>query len=225
LNDVLDVVEDSINTPQRALPAGLIKTSTAKYAGWLFLVIGNGIALLLGIKFLLFSSVITLILQIYIYKLKATLLLGNLIVSITAAASFLFGALAGGDIQQGFLPALLAAPVHFIREIIKDVEELPRSEHAGKQTFPLATSSDVALRISGFLMFITAVAIPTPYFSGRLSLSYLIVAGLFVALPLAFWSGSLIACPKRMSCRKLQKWLKCVMLPGIVAIFLGSWLK
>ena len=221
LNDVHDVVEDKINAANRAAPSEKLSAPLLLKTGWLFLVIGIIISFFLAMIQGLFVIIIVLLLLLYVYKLKSLPLIGNVVAALCAALTFPFGALADGAVSAGIIPALLAFPVHLAREIVKDVEDIKGDRAAGLVTLPILFSPEIAIRISGFIMIITAMVIPIPYFTGDLGLIYLLIAGILTAIPLAYWGGGAIAFPVNISSGKLQLGLKWIMLPGMAAILTG----
>jgi geranylgeranylglycerol-phosphate geranylgeranyltransferase len=107
-NDYLDVEIDRINQPNRVLPSGKIDP---RYA-WRYAVGLTAVALVISVfinlaafLIVLFSSII---LYLYSWKLKSTILLGNATVAVISASSAIFGGVAAGNIW----PDLLAGHYH-----------------------------------------------------------------------------------------------------------------
>jgi geranylgeranylglycerol-phosphate geranylgeranyltransferase len=86
-NDYLDIEIDRINQPQRVLPAGLMSLRGA----WIFSIGLTLIALLIAafinLPSFLVALVATVILYIYSWKLKSTVLMGNATIATISALS------------------------------------------------------------------------------------------------------------------------------------------
>ncbi|MFC2170601.1 geranylgeranylglycerol-phosphate geranylgeranyltransferase [Calditrichota bacterium] len=221
-NDYIDESSDRINRPHKPLPSGMLGKNHVLTLSLVFFVSGAFIAWIISVPCGVFGILVSLLLVVYSTSLSSKLFSGNLLTAVCASAPFLFGALAAGKIQAGVLAFFLAAPLHLIREIVKDVEDLEGDRAADRQTLPLKIGNTRTLKISGFLMILLALLIPVPYFASWIGLPYLIIAGIFVSIPLSFYGGAVAANPDSIHPKKIQRMLKILMLPGITAIIAGS---
>jgi len=118
INDIYDIKIDRINKPERILPSEKITVTQA----WIYFCIAYSIAILFailsGVTMLLIALTIALLLFLYSTFFKKTVLLGNLIVSFSAATAFLYGAEAVSHWTDGIIPAVFAFFFHFGREIV-----------------------------------------------------------------------------------------------------------
>ncbi|MBZ0264881.1 geranylgeranylglycerol-phosphate geranylgeranyltransferase [bacterium] len=223
INDALDIHEDRINRPERVLVTGSLSVKFAEKLGFVLIACGMLISFPLGFFAFLFTATVALFMLLYVFKFKATPVMGNVLVAICAASSFPYGALAGGSLSMGLLPALLAAPVHLSRELIKDAEDASGDHTAGRNTLAVLKGKNVTVRLAGVIMLLTAMLIPVPFFVHWLGWVYFLIAVPLVALPLAFWAGGALAMPEKVECSKLQRNLKWIMLLGMLALGLGEW--
>src|SRR6266545_4183488 len=90
--------------------------------------------------------------------LKPRPLIGNLAVAVVAGSPPFYGALAAGVPGAGMVPWVLAAWLHFVREIVKDVEDEPGDRTIGRRTLPIAVGRRPALVIAAGagLLFVPA---------------------------------------------------------------------
>jgi len=122
-NDYLDVEIDRINRPDRVLPSGQV----SKRAALIFALSLNAVALMIAAFINPASFAVALVasavLYVYSWKLKSTVLLGNLTVAIISAMSVVFGGIAAGN----WRPTVPLAIIIFVaitgREILKTLAD------------------------------------------------------------------------------------------------------
>ena len=122
-NDYLDVEIDRINRPDRVLPSGQV----SRRAALIFALSLNAVALVIAAFINPAAFVVALlasaILYLYSWKLKSTVLLGNLTVAVISAMSVVFGGIAAGNVR----PTLPLAIIIFVaitgREILKTLAD------------------------------------------------------------------------------------------------------
>jgi geranylgeranylglycerol-phosphate geranylgeranyltransferase len=140
INDYHDADIDTINRPDRPIPAGLITRNGALGYAIILFLLGNGIGLFTApLPLILIAAVNTILLWGYASHLKVMPLLGNLAVSYLASSIFLFGGALEG--WEGMLANLPVAGATFCvilaRELIKDAEDMPGDQAQGARTLPI----------------------------------------------------------------------------------------
>lgn len=156
INDIFDQNTDAINKPNKRY-VGVSITETQAYnfyAGLTLCGVGIGFYLANSIghpKFATFFVLIAASLYFYASTLKPLLLIGNLVVALVLASSIvvvgvfdLFPLTVSGNQEQmrrifSILLdyTLLAFLLHFVREIIKDIEDYEGDWAQGMQTLPI----------------------------------------------------------------------------------------
>lgn len=139
LNDLWDAPADRLNRrpEERPLAAGRVASGRAH----LLLVAGalgglaaaalvSGTAVLIGVGALV-------VMIAYSPLLKRRGLPGNLAVALVAGLPLLYGAVAVDRPAAGVVPWTLAAWLHLVREIVKDVDDAPGDRAVGRRTLPL----------------------------------------------------------------------------------------
>jgi geranylgeranylglycerol-phosphate geranylgeranyltransferase len=183
VNDIFDVEVDRRAHPERPLPSGAMTVRQAAGFAALLAVVGWWEAFVAaGLPLLLFASINTLLLALYARYWKGVAVLGNVIVALLVASTFLFGAFAMDGAfrpEWGHLWALaaMAGLVTWARELAKDLEDAPHDvdRRTLAQTHPGAARGVAMVTTLAAVALAAATFLPDP---PRL-----------LAMP-ASWSGS-----------------------------------
>lgn len=179
INDVQDVETDDKNNKKR----NLIGSKLSARSAILLAIILNGLALTIALflfyklgvlLILLVCSIEILLLYLYAYYLKSTILTGNVVVSVLIAFVPLFfflierhniKLLISDNMDQYKLLwfvvisySIFAFLANLCREIIKDCEDLNGDKLAGLITFPIRFGSRKADWLTSILLFILVIA-------------------------------------------------------------------
>lgn len=218
LNDIWDAAGDRLNRPggDRPLAAGRLARGTADLcvAGGTLLGVGaaalvSGTALLVGLGALV-------VMAAYSPLLKRWGLPGNVAVALVAGLPLLYGALAVDRSATGLVPWSLAAWIHLVREVVKDLDDVAGDRALGRRTLPIALGARRAELIAATLAaaFVPlSLALPAQAHYGG---AYFLVA-LFAQL-------AVLVVASRLFSGRAQRnslLLKGAMLVGIVALVAG----
>jgi len=217
LNDIWDGAADRVNRPgQRPLAAGRLARGTADLcvAGGTFLgfaaaALVNGTAVLVGAAALA-------VMVVYSPVLKRRGLPGNVAVALVAGLPLMYGAIAVDRPKAGIVPWTLAAWIHLVREIVKDLEDEAGDRALGRRTLPIMLGQRRAARIAGALAaaFVPlSLALPAAAHYGG---AYFLIA--------VFAQLVVLAVASRLFTGRAagnSGWLKGAMLLGIVALVAG----
>ena len=158
-NDIRDVAADRINRPgTRPLAAGQSSRGVAD----LIILDGSlaGLAFAGLVSGWLFLAALAALAVMFAYSpmLKPRPLLGNLAVAVVAGSPPFYGALAVGAAAAGSVPWVLAALLHLVREVVKDVEDEPGDRTIGRRTLPIALGRRPAMVLAAGagLLFVPA---------------------------------------------------------------------
>lgn len=175
INDIYDVEIDKINKPNKVLIGKSISEKSANGLFILFNVVGVGIGFYLSnligrpgfsAIFVAFSG----LLYIYASYLKGILVIGNLVISFLVAMSLIIVPLF--DLLPAITPqnqasqsyifkivldfAIFAFIINFIREIVKDLQDINGDKKGGTNTLPIAIGRKRTTIIASILgMFLT----------------------------------------------------------------------
>ncbi|TFH03035.1 MAG: hypothetical protein E4H13_00075 [Calditrichales bacterium] len=220
INDYYDIAIDRVNKPYRPLAAGVISQNMALNYFILVYFMAWAIAWTLGLPLFLIAVTISILLFFYSYKLKRTVLAGNLTVSFATAMAFIFGGGAVFHYKQALFPALFAFFFHLGREILKDVQDQEGDGQDGAITLPLKYGIKKSLLLMTIVFIIVVILTLIPYILEVYSLWYFLTVCIGVYPVLVFvafqsWKNN---SPEYLG--YLSNLLKVDMLIGLLAIYL-----
>jgi geranylgeranylglycerol-phosphate geranylgeranyltransferase len=220
INDYFDIDIDSINKPNRPLAAGTVNKKIAIFYFILVYFLAWCLAVYLSIWMFLIAFLTSILLFFYSYRLKRTLLWGNLAVSIATALAFIYGGVAVGHYNETFFPAAFAFLFHFGREILKDIQDIKGDKQLGSLTFPIIYGISISLILIQvdfiLLVFLTSI----PYILGVYSIRYFltICLGIYPVLLFVLFRSRKDSSPESLG--YLSNLLKADMIIGLFAIYL-----
>jgi len=238
INDINDIKADEINKPDRVFVG---KKISIKNANNLFLVF-NSLGLLIGFyltiyihknSFFIIYIIISLLLYRYAIDLKKRYIVSNLIVSLIIFLSIIivpvfdivpvtnsFNRMSQMIIfKLVLIIAIFAFFLTWIREILKDLEDIPGDKIIHSKTIAIVNGIQktkyilIGLTVLLFI-FVNYFAIIN-YATNAIFSSYLVV---FVGVPLFFFAFKIKGAITIKEFHKLSNFLKVVMLLGILSI-------
>ena len=223
LNDYFDYEIDKINRPDRAISSGLVLRNHALILSIFSLFVGVLIALRLNKDSQLLSIGVSLPLIIaYNVKLKNYPLIGNIIVSLILAMSFIYAGLVFEKTEPLIIPALLAFGLTLIREIVKDLADIKGDKSAGLMTFPIVYGKKKTIILCTILSLFLGIGSFIPFLTGYYNTFYGISLILMVEIPLAVVVISLLNKPVILTAKRGSKLLKFCTLGGLFSIYIGT---
>ena len=223
LNDYFDYEIDKINRPDRAISSGLVLRNHALILSLFSFIIGVLIALRLNKDSQLLSIGVSLPLIIaYNVKLKNYPLIGNIIVSLILAMSFIYAGLVFEKTEPLIIPALLAFGLTLIREIVKDLADIKGDKSAGLMTFPIVYGKKKTIILCTILSLFLGIGSFIPFLTGYYNTFYGISLILMVEIPLAVVVISLLNKPVILTAKRGSKLLKFCTLGGLLSIYIGT---
>ena len=170
INDYIDHEIDSINTPWRPIPSGLITRDEALRIGIVLGLSGSIISLfttppasIVAIGALLFSILYTL-------KGKYLGILGHIMVAISISSTFIFGALTIMQNITPFLFGLFVISFLFVLggEVTQSIADIEGDKAKGKRSIAILNGCKVASIVATICFILTALAgATTSYFYGN----------------------------------------------------------
>ncbi|RMF57542.1 MAG: hypothetical protein D6748_10915 [Calditrichaeota bacterium] len=219
LNDYFDIEIDRINKPERPLPAGKISPHSALTAAIVEFGFGIGLSIFISVPMLLLALTFSALLIWYSAHLKKTVIWGNLAVSLSTAAAFIYGGFSVRKPLEALIPALFAFFFHFGREIIKDIEDMKGDRQHHAITFPIryGISAAIFLVWLNFLLLILLTLLP--YWKGWYGPVYMSIVLFGIYPVLGYVLVKLVREPSSDQMGKLSTLLKADMIIGLIAIF------
>lgn len=238
INDIMDQDNDEIAKPSKRIVGTLISESRAYNLYAIFNIIGVGIGFYLSNsigKKGLFTIFILIAALLYIYStyLKRILLIGNITVASILAFSILilgvfdlYPAIFDGNKQQMRQAfsilldyALFAFILNFIREIVKDGEDVEGDQSVGIKSLPILLGKEKTAKV---LMVLTLVPIfLLIYYINSYLLKYNLIiyyAFVFLLAPLLYSFLKLWSAKTTKDFKHLSSVFKLIILFGILSI-------
>ncbi|PWI31578.1 prenyltransferase [Flavobacteriaceae bacterium LYZ1037] len=244
INDIYDIETDVINKPEKVIVG---KTISEKTANILFIslnVIGVAIGFYLShlvgrSGFFTFFVIISALLYIYASYLKQVLLIGNIVISLLVSLSLIIVGLfellpvmtvQNQETQITFFKiiidyAIFAFVLNFIREIVKDIEDVDGDYKSGMNTLPIAIGRDRATKIVFILLLIPLFGVVyyviTHLYKQLFLVGYFL---LFVIAPLIYIMIKSFSAESKKDYQVLSNLLKLVMFFGMLSLWLYKYI-
>lgn len=212
-NDLADQDADRINRPGRPLVSGAVSASVALLIGGLAGGLGLLAAWMVDTRLFLLGLAALIVMLAYSPLLKQRGLLGNLAVAVVASLPLIYGATAVGWWRGGLVASVLAALLHFSREIVKDLEDIAGDVAQGRRTIPIRYGAETAFILAAGALIVFVPASLAPYFAGWYGHRYGIVV---IALDIGMLA--LVARLLAQQVAGARAALKTAMLAGLVAL-------
>jgi geranylgeranylglycerol-phosphate geranylgeranyltransferase len=154
---------------------------------------------------------------LYSPLLKPTPLVGNVAVAVVAGSPPFYGALAVWVPAAGVVPWVLAAWLHLVREVVKDVADEPGDRAIGRRTLPIVVGRRPALVVAagiGLLFIPASLLLPRNAGYGG---AYFLIALLAQMAVLIAASWMLLGRVQRVTAL-----LKAAMVIGLAALVAGK---
>jgi len=235
INDFFDIEVDKINKPNKVLVGNVIskKKTLHLYYFLNFFGIISGISLAIindKTNYGLIFIIISILLYFYSKSFKKIALLGNLIVSIFIAFSILliqlFPSIHLISVESYvrnrnliFIYATFAFFLNFIREIIKDIEDIDGDFSQNMQTLPILIGRK---RVKSFVFYLSFI----PFMFVILLTSYInkplfsIYSLIFIVVPLGYFIYQIKDSKSKRKLHQLSTLLKLIMFFGILSIII-----
>jgi geranylgeranylglycerol-phosphate geranylgeranyltransferase len=210
-NDVCDVEIDRVAHPERPIPAGRVSAVAAHWFAGAALTAGIILAGLAAPPLALVSAPVAALILLYSPRLKRLGLPGNLTVAVLASLPFLYGAWAVGRPRAGLALVAVAAPLHFAREVAKDLDDAA-GDRGLRRTVPLRWGATAARTLIVVALLAFAVQIlPIARVWPRLAV------GILPALACAGFGAARVVQGARGAPRALKAAMVCAMAALVAA--------
>jgi 4-hydroxybenzoate polyprenyltransferase len=240
INDIYDVEIDLINKPQRLLVGVKISEKRATTLYFMSTVVGVAVGFYLSNRigkpgFSALFIIIAALLYLYASYLKSIVLIGNILISILVAMSILIVGIFdllptittyNQEIHSGIFIILLqyaafAFVINFIREIVKDLEDINGDKNGGMNTLPIAIGRKRTITLVFGLLLVTIVLVVIYMYSYLYSYQVAVLYFLLVVLaPLFYALVKAWTAEKQKDYAQLSSLLKGVMFTGMCSFVL-----
>ncbi|GAB4163991.1 MAG: geranylgeranylglycerol-phosphate geranylgeranyltransferase [Candidatus Promineifilaceae bacterium] len=162
-NDYLDIEIDKVNQPQRVLPSGSVSPQTAWRFSLALTLLAILLPLLINLPTFLMALASSVLLYVYSWKLKSTVLVGNATVAGISALSVVFGGVAAGHVQPTLLLALIIGVAILGREVLKTMADYEGDLSQQCRTVATVWGKRVSRNIFFILATTTGIIMMVPY--------------------------------------------------------------
>jgi 4-hydroxybenzoate polyprenyltransferase len=246
INDIMDRNTDVINNKNNYVAKGEISSLAARNYYRVLIIIGLGISYWIAIEInrkglVLIYPVAAILLYAYSYRLKSTPLIGNVIVSLFCAlvpgilwyaeSSTLVKFSDVGLPEYGKVFYLLSGftvfsfMANFVREQVKDMEDLEGDKATGVHSFPVVFGVGRAIMIAMFSLIMTIAVSCFWLYEGYpafLSTIELLISFLCICLMPFALLIKLSKSKKTSHYASLSKWIKIYMGLGLILLIILS---
>lgn len=242
INDIYDIRADIINKPTKLLITSPQQKKTANFIyialNILGFVLGLYISILIGYSSFVGVFVLTaLLLKWYSSYLKKKPVVGNLVVSVLISLSILIvgffdiipAITEENGVRQyyGFYAlvdyAVFAFMFNFLREIVKDIEDVNGDIELNMKTLPILFGRKRTRNIVFGLSFIPLILVTLYSFDNFSRLPFVLAYILIVVmLPFMYFMSKLLYAKQKSDYRHLSRTLKFIMLLGMLSIVIIS---
>ncbi|MFP4846139.1 geranylgeranylglycerol-phosphate geranylgeranyltransferase [Winogradskyella sp. PE311] len=245
INDIYDTETDSINKPNKVIVGKYISEKNALTLFIILNVVGVGLGYYLsnGIGksgFFVIFIIASALLYIYSSYLKQMLLIGNLVISLVVALSIVIVGVfellpamteVNKAAQVAFFEiildyAIFAFMINFIRELVKDIEDIDGDYKVGMKTLPIVIGRErankVVFALSLIALFAVVYYVVVNLFKQIEVVSYFLV---LVIAPLIYVSIKLFSAEKQSHYKHISLVIKLVMLTGISSMILYQFIS
>ena len=219
INDWADTEIDKLNKPDKPIPSGKLTRSQVLVISIILFALGLLITLKLPMPMFFIALFASVLLLLYNFKLKAKGLSGNLVVAILGGLPFIYGGVVLGNWLPTLIPFGFAFLLHFAREILKDIEDIPGDRNANNVSFPIKYGVRKAILLSNLILGVLIAFTFLPFLVGWYGVLYLIGVVLCIDLSLGIAIYKLSKNDDYVS--KACDSLKFSMLIGLAVLALG----
>lgn len=219
INDFVDTEIDRINKPDRPIPSGRCTKRVVLIISIVLFAVGIGISIWLGLQMFLIAILASFLILLYNFNLKGRSISGNLLVSFLGGLPFVYGGVALGRLPPTLIPFGFAFLLHFAREILKDVEDIPGDRSANKSSFPIKYGVKKAILLSTITLAILMGVTIVPFLFHLYGLIYLISVIVCMDIPFFVIIYNLFKSDKYVF--RANNLLKFNMIIGLVILALG----
>ncbi len=222
INDIYDREPDKINHPKRPLAKGTLSAKNAWVEYFILTLLALVTSSFINRTALIIVILSSVLLYLYSVRLKKIPLLGNITIAYLTGLAFIYGGLSVNNVHGAFIPAIFAFFINFIRELIKDMDDIEGDIKVGLQTFPKRFGMKASILFITFLT-ITLIAFTFyPFIKNIYNIEFFVLAMLVVNPILVYFLKLLYAKNEKKNLNKLSNMLKLNMFFGLLAIYLGK---
>jgi geranylgeranylglycerol-phosphate geranylgeranyltransferase len=221
INDYVDADVDAMCKPCRPLPSGRVSRPAAILLAILLALSALGLSMFLGSIFAVFTLSMQALGLLYSYRLKNTVLIGNVVIAGLVASLSLFGSLlTRGPTHITWLIALLVAPLILEYELVHSAVDRDGDAAAGLTTTATMLGLETTLRVCRIVAVVYTLLVALPWVLGIATAWYLLSAIVCVVAPLIGIMYSINSDSSTENLQRSQILVHLLCLTGLVPVVL-----
>ncbi len=220
INDIKDVEIDKANNKMRPLVTGEITEKEAYVLYFSLNIIALAILILFVSNTLFYIALVTeILLFLYALLLKFFPFFSNVLIGMITGLVFIYAGLLTDTWWYDFTPFFFAAEINFLREFVKDIEDIKGDQANDYYTMAVFLGEKLSKIMAVAFTFILIGSTSLPYLYLKYSEAYLYSVILFVDIPLLFFIYKLLQ--KDTNYKVIHFTLKASMILGLISLLLG----
>lgn len=176
INDYFDADVDRLNKPERALPSGKMSMRAALAYAVVLFAAGIAGSFLINIYAFATTTAASAMLVLHAWRLKKSMLLGNLLASFLVGLTFIYGGLINLNYASTAILAFLAFLINTSLEIYKSIEDIMGDKKHGLASLAAKYGVNKARTIGASFLLFALVMSFVPFGLGMFGYVYLMFA-------------------------------------------------
>ena len=159
-NDIADAEIDRVAHPERPLASGAIRAVAAMRFAIACSLVSMVLTAVVAWWLAAVTAGVLAVMWTYSTRLKPHGVPGNLAVAVLGSLPFFYGAAAVGEVRKGAILVAVAAPLHFAREVAKDLDDA-EADGLTRRTLPVTRGPRTARAavVAGIVTYAVAVGL------------------------------------------------------------------
>jgi len=224
INDFFDLQIDKANKISRPLVTGKLSINLVYGFSICAFIIGIICTIFIkNIEMILLAGLNAILLYYYAKSWKKIALLGNFIVSFACACTFMFGAFANSNLKNVWIISILAFFYTFIRELVKDAEDIEGDRKYNAKTLPIIIGNRRTI------IFSIILCIPIFFFSylgfhlKLYDLFIFLAIIMFILFSMYLLLHLIIIDSNKKDFHRVQRLMKLNILLSLIILWIGQW--
>ena len=222
INDIYDIETDKYSHPNRVLVKKYISKKEALALYLLIVFISILIAAYVSVILIIFVLAVTILLYIYSFRLKQLPLVGNITISLITGLAFIYGGIVAGNATGAFVPAVFAFFINFIRELVKDIQDIDGDLKLNYKTFSIKYGIEYSKKLIVSLSVLLIIFTIYPFITQLYRIEYFLIIMIFVNPILVLTLKMLFNKKNELHVNNVSSLLKLNMVIGLIAIWFGK---
>ncbi len=136
--------------------------------------------------------------------------------------AFIYGGIVAGNPTGAFVPAVFAFFINFIRELVKDIQDIDGDLKLNYKTFPIKYGIELSKKLIVSLSVLLIIITFYPFITQLYRIEYFLIIMIFVNPILVLTLKMLFDKKNELQVNNVSSLLKLNMVMGLIAIWFGK---